>query len=172
MARIPHRAAKAPASSLAQGLSLRAMAIGSHTVYQRLPRSQRTELGLVHVANVEQLCGPSPTPELMWQWAGGLLTWSYVAAKLGLGEPEMDLQMQLAVAVIRRFSATRVVQLHVAEKALAKQGAAICDALAAEVTVAVAVEAAMWSEAQMLVITASAEAGCEIDYSSRPKEPA
>lgn len=164
MARIPRRAAKAPASSLVQGLALRASAIGSHIAFQRLPRTQRTELGLVHDANVTHLCSPNPTAEVMWQWAGGLLTWAYVASKMELGEPEIEAQIQLATTVIRRFAATRVVQLRVEEMALAKLGATICDALAAEVTVALAMEAALWSEAQMLVIGASAEAGCEIDF--------
>lgn len=164
MARAPIRTIEASAPPLFQGLAARASAIGSHHLYQRLPRSQRTSLGLVHVENVAQLCGPNPTPELLWQWAGGLLTWSYVANKMDVGVPELDLQLQLSTAVIRRFAATRVVQLRIEEKALAKQGAPICDALAAEVSVALAMEAALWSEAQMLVISASAEAGCEIDF--------
>jgi hypothetical protein len=149
---------------------MRASAIGSHIAHQRLPRSQRTELGLVHDANVSHLCSPNPTAEVMWQWAGGLLTWAYVATKLGLGEPEIEQQVELATRVVRRFAATRVVQLRVEEKALAKLGAAICDALAAEVTVALAMEAALWSEAQMLVISASADAGCEIDFKAAPAE--
>jgi hypothetical protein len=172
MARAPIRTVEASAPPLFQGLVARASAIGSHHLYQRLPRSQRTSLGLVHVENVAQLCGPSPTPELLWKWAGGLLTWSYVANKMGVGVPELDLQLQLSTTLIRRFAATRVVQLRVEEKALAKRGAPICDALAAEVTVALALEAAEWSEWQIERITASAEAGSEITLKRSPAQEA
>ena len=162
MARIPKRAPKGPAPALVQGLAMRACAAVPRHTGPRLSRSQNTALGLVHDANIQQLIGPNPEPPVLWDWAAALLTWSYAASVLELGEPEMATQLHLAATVLRRFKATGVLQLHVAEKALAKQGAAVCDAIAAETPQALALDAALWSEAQILVIRASFDAGCDI----------
>lgn len=128
----------------------------------RLTRAQAEGLQDIHTRNAEQLCD-APNPNVMWQWAAGLLTWSYVAARLEVGEAEIDPQLALATRVIKRFRDTGVVTLDAQEKLLMLHGAHICDALVRETPEALAIEAAHWSEAQILVITASAQAGAGID---------
>lgn len=162
MARARHHQSTGTVPPVLLGLMARASAAVPRHTGPRLSRSQNTALGLVHDANIQQLIGPNPEPPVLWDWAAALLTWSYAASVLELGEPEMDMQLHLAATVLRRFKATGVLQLHVAEKALAKQGAAVCDAIAAETPQALALDAALWSEAQILVIRASFDAGCDI----------
>lgn len=128
----------------------------------RLTRTQAEGLKGVHSSNAEELCD-SPNSDVMWRWAAGLLTWSYVAARLEVGEAEIDPQLALATRVLERFRETGVVTLDAQEKLLMLHGAHICDALVRETPEALAIEAAHWSEAQILVITASAQAGAGID---------
>lgn len=162
MARARHHTGTVTLPALLGGLMARAKAIVPRHTGPRLARDQRTRLALVNTAHIELMAKGGTDPNVMQQWAEGLLLWHYVADKLNYGEPEMAEQLALATLVLRRFTVSRKVELLPAEMELARRGAMMCDILVEAAPLSLAEDAALWAEAQMLVVNASLKQGCEI----------
>lgn len=112
----------------------------------KLDRSQTLDLSLVHTTNFDLIRTGQADEEVLWQWLGGMLTFSCMAALLGLGEPEMAQQRDLALAVLARYTRTGRAVFTGPELQLARDGIDIMDALARQVDRPTACRAADWSE--------------------------
>lgn len=115
----------------------------------KLRADQVRDLSLAHHANLDAIARGVADSSVMWQWAGGCLTWSRVAELLQRGEAEMAQQLHLVEAVIARFRRTGRVGFSGTEYQLAKLGVQVMDALAELVDVPTAQQAADWSEAEI-----------------------
>lgn len=122
----------------------------------RLDRSQITDLALAHTTNHGLIRTGQADEAVLWQWVGGMLTWHRVAQLLCVGEPEMDAQLQMAEAVLRRYGRTGRIGFTGPELQLSAEGVNVMDQLAAEVDQATATAAADWAEA---TVNRLAEAG-------------
>lgn len=80
----------------------------------KLTKGQVRDLGLVHIANLDAIARGAGDEELLWQWIGGALTWSFVADALVQRDAEryrdaataMQLQLEVATAVVERYGRT------------------------------------------------------------------
>lgn len=113
----------------------------------KLDSAQLRDLSLAHNANLDTMANGQGSEELLWQWVGGLLTWSRAAELLDLGAPEIVPQLDLADAVLDRYRRTGRIGFSGPEYQLAKKGVIVMDLLAAEVDSTTAIAAAEWSEA-------------------------
>lgn len=113
----------------------------------KLDRDQLRELGLVHVLNLDQIAAGQADEALLWQFVGGILTWSRVADLLEAGQAEMREQIALASALVERYERTGRVIFTGPEYQLAKAGVGHMDDLAGIVDRPTAEMAADWSEA-------------------------
>ena len=112
----------------------------------RLAHDQVQDLSLVHHVNLDSIATGQADAETLWQTLGGALTWSRIAERLGLGEAEMAVQLQMLEHVTERYVRTGRVGFTGAEYQLAKVGVQVQDELARIVDRHTAVEAANWSE--------------------------
>ncbi len=113
-----------------------------------LTQEQIEQLDAAHEENARALIAGQATEELMWQWVGGVLTWSRVAQLLGLGEAEMDPQLELVPVVLNRWVETGLVQVLPSEHQVVRDGVVIQSLLAKATTQVVASIAADWSETE------------------------
>jgi hypothetical protein len=118
----------------------------------RLSSAQVRDLGLVHTINLDAIARGEADEGTLWQWVGGVLTWSRVSELLQLGAPEMKLQLDLAERVVERYRRTQHVLFSGPDYQLAKDG------VVAIVDVPTATAAADWSEATLEAL-ASAVSG-------------
>ena len=112
----------------------------------KLDRGQLVDLGLAHTANLDAIARGGASVDILWQTAGGVFTWWRVAQLLGVGEPEMQQQLQMIEHVLERFTRTGRVGFTGPEYQLAKVGVEVMDQLAEIVDRHTAVIAAEWSE--------------------------
>lgn len=112
----------------------------------RLTPDQLLDLGLAHVVNLDAIAHGEADESLLWQWVGGVLTWSRVAILLDRGAPEMLEQVQLATRLVQRYGRTGRVLVTGTDYQVAKAGVALMDALARLVDRPTAIAAANWSE--------------------------
>jgi hypothetical protein len=130
-----------------------------------LDRSQLTDLGLAHLANLDALAHGQADATTLWHAVEAAYTWSRVAQllrHLGLagaqllhtGEAEMAQQLAMLEHVIQRYKRTGRIGLSGPEYQLAKAGVDIMDELARLVDLPTAVAAAAWSEARLDAIHA------------------
>lgn len=112
----------------------------------KLASDQVRDLSDAHLVNLDILARGGAPEEVLWQWVGGLFTWSRAAELLDLGIPEIEPQLQLATAVIERYGRTGRVGFTGPEYQLAKTGVLVMDALAEHIDRATAVAAAEWGE--------------------------
>lgn len=112
----------------------------------KLARDQVVDLSLAHNANLDTIARGGAGEEVLWQWVGGLFTWSRAADLLDLGQAEIEPQLVMAAAVIERYGRTGRVAFTGPEYQLAKTGVLVMDALAERVDRATAIAAADWSE--------------------------
>ena len=124
----------------------------------RLDAQAIQDLGLVHVTNLDSIAKGTADEDILWQWAGGVLTWQRVAEKLGCGVDEMAAQRKLMDDLVDRFERTGRVLFTGLEYQLAKDGVGYMDDLAEVVDLATAVAAVEWSEATVNKIKAQLEA--------------
>jgi hypothetical protein len=124
---------------------------------KRLDATQVRDLGLVHVANLDAIIHGNASPQVMWDWAGGVLTWSRVADLTDRASDDMAEQLALAMSVVDRYRRTGSVGFTGTEYQLAKRGVALMDALAEFVDQATASEAADWSEARLHALQAEVQ---------------
>lgn len=115
----------------------------------KLTRHQRVDLGLAHVVNLELIRTGEADEGLLWQYVGGVLTWSRVADMLQTGQDEMGAQLKLASDLVERYGRTGRVLFTGPEYQLAKLGMGYMDDLAEIVDQPTASIAADWSELQV-----------------------
>lgn len=132
----------------------------------KLAADQVRDLALAHVVNLDAIARGEGTEDLLWQWIGGALTWSYVAAELqrrnpaAYGEAAAAMKEQLATceAVINRYGRSGRIGFSGLEYQQAKEACSWMDALAEVVDRSTAVAAAEWSEARLNQLAAESTA--------------
>lgn len=112
----------------------------------RLSPDQVRDLGLAHVVNLDAIARGEADEAILWQWVGGILTWSRVAELLQAGAPEMHEQLDLATRVIGRYGRTGRVGFSGPDYQSARDGVQVMDSLAEIVDVPTALAAADWAE--------------------------
>ena len=129
----------------------------------RLRADQVRDLGMAHWMNLDTLARGEGDETLLWQFVGGVFTWSRVADLLAARNPdytpavdEMRAQLELATRIVERFGAIGKVGLSGLDYQLAKRGAIAMDELAAVVDRPTAVAAAEWSENKVNALAAGA----------------
>ena len=113
---------------------------------ERLAPEQIRDLALCHLENLDQIATGNADAGTLWQWVGGILTWSKAAELTGAGAPEMTAQLELANDVIDRYRRTGRVIFTGPEYESAKDGVGFMDQIAELVPKRKASEAAGWSE--------------------------
>lgn len=112
----------------------------------RLSADQQRDLGIVHLEILDALAKGQADHDTLWNWAGGVFTWSRIAERLRVGIPEMTEQLKLVASVIERFGRTGRALFVGPEYQLAKLGVGYMDDLAEIVDRHTAIQAAHWSE--------------------------
>ena len=135
----------------------------------RLARSQITDLALAHTTNHGLIRTGQADEAVLWQWVGGMLTWYRVAVLLGLGEPEMRAQLELAEAVLQRYGRTGRIGFTGPELQAGADGVNVMDQLAQAVDQPTASRAADWSEA--LVNQMAAAGAAQARLTALPAAP-
>lgn len=120
----------------------------------RLAPEQLLDLGLAHVVNLDAIARGEADESLLWQWVGGVLTWSRVAIMLDRGAPEMLEQVRLATRLVQRYGRTGRVLFTGTDYQIAKDGVALMDELARLVDRPTAIAAADWSERKVAQMAA------------------
>jgi hypothetical protein len=115
----------------------------------KLASDQVRDLAMCHNVNLDAIARGTADEATLWQWAGGVFTWGRVADLLQVGQPEMQIQLQLAGAVLERYGRTGRVGFTGAEYQCAKTGVLVMDQLAELVDRPTAIAAAEWSEAKI-----------------------
>lgn len=116
---------------------------------QHLPAGDVVSLQIAHVDTLAQITTGQGTAQTLWDWVANVLTWSRAADLIGAGQEEMGFQLQLCLDLIARWKRTGRVGFDGPGLQLARHGVDVMDALAREVPVLVAREAAHWSEEQL-----------------------
>lgn len=112
----------------------------------KLTPDQVRDLSLCHHVNVDAIARGEGTEDILWDLAGGALTWSRVADNLQIGSEEMHAQLEMLTQLIERYGRTGRVVFTGPELQLAREGLQVMDQLAALVDRPTAIEAAEWSE--------------------------
>lgn len=112
----------------------------------KLDRSQTLDLDIVHHTNLDLIAKGEGTAELLWDFAGGVLTWSLVAHRLQRRRDEMGLQLALAFRLVNRYGRTGRVIFDGPDYQVAKAGVGTMQALAEVVDQPTAAAAADWAE--------------------------
>lgn len=112
----------------------------------KLSAGQIADLSMAHNINLDAIASGQGTEEILWQWVGGLLTWSRAASVMCIGVPEIVPQLDLADEVLDRYRRTGKVGFSGPEYQLAKKGVLVMDLLAQEVDLPTAIAAAQWSD--------------------------
>jgi hypothetical protein len=112
----------------------------------KLRIDQVQDLALAHVGNLDTIANGHADETILWQWVGGLFTWSKAAELLKLGEAEIEPQLLLVADVIERYGRTGKVLFTGPEYQLAKTGVVVMDMLAERIDQATATAAADWGE--------------------------
>ena len=115
----------------------------------KLKPDQVRDLGLCHVQNLDAIATGAAEPSMIWDYAGGVLTWWRVSRLLQLGMPEMDLQLEVATRLVERFGRTGRVLFVGVDLQAARTGVMVMDMLAEIVDRATAIAAADWSEIEV-----------------------
>lgn len=120
----------------------------------KLTKGQQRDLALAHIGNLDTIARGEANEEILWQWIGGALTWSYVASVLErrdfqrfrqAGEAMRD-QLDVIESVVARFGRTGRVGFSGLEYQRAKDACEWMDALAEVVDQPTASRAADSSE--------------------------
>ncbi len=121
----------------------------------KLTKTQRIELGLAHTVNLDLIRTGEADEALLWQYVGGVLTWSRVAELLETGQEEMRAQLEVASALVQRYGRTGRVLFTGPEFQLAKEGMHHMDDLAEIVDQPTAEDAADWSQQRVDLLATS-----------------
>lgn len=123
----------------------------------KLDAAQQRDLALVHIQHLDAFTRGEATEGTLWDWMGGVLTWSRVAELTQRAADDMAQQLALCLAVHQRYQRTGRLGLTGPEYQLAKHGVELMDALAAFVDRPTAVAAVDWSEARINALRAHPE---------------
>ena len=115
----------------------------------KLSADQRRDLALLHVSNLDAIARGEAGEESLWQWVGGVLTWSKCAELLELGTDEMHEQIELATRIVNRYRETGRILFTGPDYQAAKRGVDVMDALADLADQPTATKAADWGEATL-----------------------
>jgi hypothetical protein len=121
----------------------------------RLAPDQVRDLGLAHVVNLDVIARGEADEAILWQWVGGILTWSRVAELLQAGVPEMHEQLELATRLIERYGRTGRVGFSGPDYQAARDGLQVMDRLAEIVDKPTALAAVEWSEHHLATLQAN-----------------
>ena len=110
----------------------------------KLRRQDVVQVGLCAVENLDAIATGTADEALMWDFCEGVLTWWRAAELLGLGEIEMQGQLQVATRLIERWASTGRVEFDAKDYQMAKIGLDVMDQLARDVDAATAASAAVW----------------------------
>lgn len=130
----------------------------------KLAPDQVRDLGISHIQNLDAIAKGEADEATLWQWVGGVLTWSKAAELFGRGIPEMNEQLELTHSVITRYGRTGRVVFTGPEYQIAKHGVDVMDALAEAVPKHIAIAAAEWSEAKVNELEAECRARAAMQY--------
>lgn len=122
-----------------------------------LAPDQLRTLAMAHLVNVDTIYRGEADISLLWQHLGGVLTWYACAQMLGLGEAEMQAQIDLSLALVQRFQRTGRVGFDGPELQVARDGVDVFDQLAEATDVPTALQAVAWSMAQLQRIQVAAD---------------
>jgi predicted alpha/beta hydrolase len=123
------------------------------------PRLASADLSTVQayaLINFDAIANGTAEPVILWDLVGGVLTWWKVSRLLGVGEPEMDAQLELTTRLVERFKRTGRVLFDGPDLQLARQGVMVMDQLAELVDTLTAAQAAAWSMVEVNRISAQA----------------
>lgn len=118
----------------------------------RLHPTQVRDLHLLHALLLDDLLHDRATEHTLWELVAMAFTWSRTAELLGMGEPEMAPQMELATRLVERYGATGQVRLQGVERDVARIGCIVMDHLAERTDSATATAASHWSEGCLSVL--------------------
>lgn len=113
-------------------------------------------VSLYHHVNVDAIASGTAEPQMLWDYVGGVLTWWKVSRLMGLGEPEMDVQLDVATRLADRFGKHRRLLFTGPDLQLARDGVVVMDLLAQQVDLATAAAAAVWSTQEVNCMTQAA----------------
>lgn len=114
-----------------------------------LAPDQLRDLSLCHHANLDAIATGTAEPSMLWDYTGGVFTWWKASRLIGQGEPEMDLQLEVATRLVERFGRHGRVLFDGPDLQLARDGVVVMDLVAQACTLAQATEAADWSEREI-----------------------
>ena len=112
-------------------------------------------LHLLHVMLLHDIASGHATEHTLWEFVAMAFTWSRTAELLGLGEPEMAPQLELATRLVERWAATGRVEYVGPEYDVARVGTIVMDQLAERTDATTARDASHWSEGCLSVLRAS-----------------
>lgn len=141
-----------------------------------LAPDQVRDLALCHLVNVDAIASGQADADTLWQWAGGVLTWSRVAelspAWDDSAREQIKAGLDLVQAVADRWIRTGRVGFSGAELVAARQLVELQDAMAEAVDRPTAIRAADWSEATLNRVRLAATQRRQQALASQPAEPA
>ena len=112
---------------------------------RHLTDEQIKTVSLYHHINVDAIANGTAEPQMLWDYVGGVFCWWKVSRLLGLGEPEMDVQLEVATRLVDRFGKHRRLGWTGPDLQLARDGVVVMDQLAQAVDTRTAGIAAAWS---------------------------
>lgn len=119
----------------------------------RLSRGQLLDLWVLHELLLGDLLDDTATEQSLWEHTAMVLTWSRAAELMDAGTAEIAPLVDLSATLIQRWRVTGRVQLQgPAERAVARWGTVVMDAIAEAADREIAGQAAMWSEQRMAVL--------------------
>lgn len=124
------------------------------------PKLARADLSTVQayaLINFDAIVNGTAQPVILWDLVGGVLTWWKVSRMLGVGEPEMNAQLELTTRLVERYKRTGRVLFDGPDLQLARTGVMVMDQLAELVDTVDAAHAAAWSMVEVNRIAAECE---------------
>lgn len=122
----------------------------------KLTRTQVLDLHVLHEVLLGDLLDDAATEASLWEHTAMVLTWSRAAELMQAGTAEIAPLVDLSATLITRWRATGHVLLQPHERAIARWGTVVMDAIAEAVDRQTASEATLWSEARMAILRAQA----------------
>lgn len=140
-----------------------------------LAPDQVRDLALCHLVNVDAIASGQADADNLWQWAGGVLTWSRVAELSPAWDDSVREQVRagldLVQAVSDRWIRTGRVGFTGPELVAARQLVELQDAMAEAVDRPTAIRAADWSEATLNRVRLAAMQRRQQALASQPAVP-
>jgi hypothetical protein len=118
----------------------------------KLTRGQVLDLHILHQMLLGDLLTGTADDNTLWEFAAMVLTWSRAAELMQAGTAEIAPLADLSATLIMRWRATGRVELQRQERAVARYGSMVMDAIAEAADRDVAGQAAEWCERRMAVL--------------------